>query len=230
MRLDKFICKSTELTRNDAKKLLKAKLVTVNDDIMTSGAVKLAEDDVIKIEGEVISLIGHRYIMLNKPEDMICSTVDEVYPSILHLIDVERVSDLHIAGRLDADTTGLVLITDDGKWSHNITSPNKDCNKTYRVITKIDITDEMVKCLETGVELNNEKAPTKPAKVAVIDNRQMLLTISEGKYHQVKRMLAAVGNKVLELHREKIGGISLDDTLDFGQWRFLSEDEIALFT
>ncbi|QOL25146.1 16S rRNA pseudouridine(516) synthase RsuA [Thalassotalea sp. LPB0316] len=229
MRLDKFICKSTELTRNDAKKLLKAKLVTVNDQVTTSAACKLGEGDVVKIEEEVISLIGHRYIMLNKPEEMICSTTDEVYPSILHLIDVERVFDLHIAGRLDVDTTGLVLITDDGKWSHNITSPNKGCQKTYRVITRVDITDDMVSALEQGVELHNEKAMTKPAMVEVIDSRQMLLTISEGKYHQVKRMLAAVGNKVIELHREKIGSISLDTTLDFGQWRYLTEDEIALF-
>ena len=229
MRLDKFICKSSELTRNEAKRLLKSKLVTVNDQIVSSGATKLLDNDKVKIEGREISIIGHRYIMLNKPEDMICSTKDEVHPSVLNLIEVERVFDLHIAGRLDVDTTGLVLITDDGKWSHNITSPNKACQKTYRVITQADITTEMVEQLEQGVELRSENEATKPAQIKVLDSRQMLLTITEGKYHQVKRMLAAVGNKVIELHREQIGTITLDEDLDFGQWRYLTEEEIALF-
>lgn len=229
MRLDKFICKSSELTRNEAKKLLKMKLVTINDQIVTSGSVQLAEQDIVKVDGDIISMIGNRYIMLHKPEDMICSTKDEIHPSVLNLIDVERVFDLHIAGRLDVDTTGLVLITDDGKWSHNITSPKKLCQKVYRVITRFDITDAMVEQLEAGVELHNEKSKTQPAKVEVIDNRQMLLSISEGKYHQVKRMLAAVENQVIELHREQIGAIKLDDTLAEGEWRYLTEDEVALF-
>jgi 16S rRNA pseudouridine516 synthase len=228
MRLDKYICQCTELTRSDAKKRLKYAKVRVNGEIIKNAAFKVTENDNVAIDGETLSMIGNRYIMLHKPEDMICSTIDEVYPSVLNLIDIEKHNELHIAGRLDADTTGLVFITDDGKWSHQITSPKKLCQKTYRIILQADITDSMVSELEQGVALHGESELTKPAIVNVLDPRQVLLTIHEGKYHQVKRMCAAVGNKVIELHRQQIGEVKLDDLAE-GQWRFLTEEEIASF-
>ena len=123
MRLDKFICKSTELTRTEAKKLLKRGEVTVNAQVVKDPATQVHENNEIKLFGKVLSTRQSRYIMMNKPADTICSNVDEVYPSLLHYIDLDKAFDLHIAGRLDADTTGLVLITVDGRWSHNIISP-----------------------------------------------------------------------------------------------------------
>lgn len=229
MRIDKYICKSTELTRNEAKKLLKGGEVRVDDEVVKNGAFKVADEAEVSIEGEIISLIGQRYIMMNKPQDTICSNVDEVHPSLLHFLEIDRAFELHIAGRLDADTTGLVLITDDGKWSHNITSPKKHCEKTYRVWLAEPITDDVITQLAEGVQLHGENELTLPAKVDVIDSQEVLLTIVEGKYHQVKRMFAAVGNHVEALHRERIGDITLDDELMLGEWRYLTEQEIALF-
>ena len=227
MRLDKFICKSTEMSRNEAKKALRYGQIKVDGAVVKSATFSVEETHQVTYDGDILNMLGDRYIMLHKPEEMICSNVDEIHPSILHLIDIPRAFELNIAGRLDADTTGLVLLSDDGQWAHKITSPKKQCEKVYRVVLLDDITDEMTQELEQGVQLNNEADLTKPAKVHVITPRQVELTIFEGKYHQVKRMFAAVGNKVLELHRLKIADITLDDELAEGQWRYLTEQEIA---
>ncbi|WP_206484394.1 16S rRNA pseudouridine(516) synthase RsuA [Thalassotalea sp. G2M2-11] len=229
MRLDKFICKSTELTRTEAKKLLKTGVVQVNGEVVKDGAKQVHENNEITADGHCLTARESRYIMLHKPVDTICSNVDEIYPSVLHFIEVDKAFDLHIAGRLDADTTGLVLITDDGRWSHNIISPKKECNKVYRVWLRDNIATQAVEQFTQGVQLQGEKSLTKPAKLEIIDNTQVLLTITEGKYHQVKRMFAAIGNKVVGLHREQIGQVALGE-LPLGQWRYLTPEEVASFS
>jgi len=230
MRLDKFICKSTELTRTEAKKLLKRGEVTVNGDVVKDPATQVHENNEIKLFDKALHTRQSRYLMMNKPSDTICSNVDELYPSLLHYVELDKAFDLHIAGRLDADTTGLVLITDDGRWSHNIISPKKNCEKVYRVWLRDDIADDVADKFAQGVQLQGEKQLTRPAKLEVVAEREVLLTITEGKYHQVKRMFAAVYNKVVKLHREQIGSIVLDSELTPGQWRHLTEDEVAEFT
>jgi 16S rRNA pseudouridine516 synthase len=242
MRLDKFICKSTELTRNEAKKLLKNGEVRVNGEVAKNAAMQVHENNTITLDGQTLSARSSRYFILHKVVDSICSNVDEVYPSVLHFIDVDKAFDLHIAGRLDADTTGLVLITDDGRWSHNVISPKKHCEKVYRVWLRNAIDaiklPELVAKFEQGIQLQGETNLTRPAvlkSVAQSDlvdldahQHEVLLTITEGKYHQVKRMFAAVGNRVVRLHREQVGQISLAD-LAPGEWRSLTEQEIAQF-
>lgn len=240
MRLDKFICKSTELTRNEAKRLLKSGEVQVNGEVAQNPAMQVHENNTISIDGQILSARTSRYYLLHKVADTICSNVDEIYPSVLNYLDVDKAFDLHIAGRLDADTTGLVLITDDGRWSHNIISPKKSCQKIYRVWLRDAISVEHAQALITqfkqGIQLQGESALTRPAKLVLVQDddennavNEVLLTITEGKYHQVKRMFAAVGNKVVALHREQIGGIKLAD-LPAGEWRALTADEIALFS
>jgi len=253
MRLDKFICKSTELTRNEAKKLLKSGEVRVNDEVAKNAAMQVHENNSITIDGQVLSARSSRYFMLHKVVDSICSNVDEVYPSVLHFLEVDKAFDLHIAGRLDADTTGLVLITDDGRWSHNVISPKKNCQKIYRVWLRNSITVDkaaaLIEQFKQGVQLQGESSLTRPAVLALVYDsditnptpnkafseepksavNEVLLTITEGKYHQVKRMFAAVGNKVIGLHREQIGEIKLAD-LPAGQWRALTPTEVALFS
>jgi len=237
MRLDKFICKSTELTRTEAKKLLKSGEVKVNGEVIKNPATQVHENNTITLDNgaseQTLSARKSRYIMMHKPQDTICSNVDEIYPSILHYIEVDKAFDLHIAGRLDADTTGLVLITDDGRWSHNIISPKKDCAKTYRVWLRDLIPEEkqitLIEHFNQGIQLQGEKTLTKPAILEIITKEEVLLTITEGKYHQVKRMFAAIGNKVVGLHREKIGEVILDAELELGQWRYLTEQEIKSF-
>jgi 16S rRNA pseudouridine516 synthase len=228
MRLDKFICKSTELTRTEAKKLLKMGEVHVNGEVIKNPATQVHENNTITIDGQPLTARSSRYIILHKPLDTICSNVDEGFPSLLHLLDVDKAFDMHIAGRLDADTTGLVLITDDGRWSHNIISPKKQCTKVYRVWLRDPLKDNTAEKFIHGVQLQGEADLTRPAVLEQVAEKEVLLTITEGKYHQVKRMFAAVGNRVVGLHREQIGAIKLAD-LPLSQWRYLTEDEIAPF-
>ncbi|MGX9460342.1 16S rRNA pseudouridine(516) synthase RsuA [Shewanella sp. A14] len=227
MRLDKFICESTELTRSLAKKALHRGDVTCDGVVVKDSGFKVLPQMDVRLEGQTINIVGERYVMMNKPVDTICSTIDEQYPSVLSLMDIEKVDTLHIAGRLDADTTGLVLITSDGKWSHKITSPKKDCGKRYLVELADPIDDSLVQVFVDGIELRNEDGLTKPAILDIIDATHVRLTITEGKYHQVKRMFAAVGNKVVNLHREAVGSIELDSDLAPGEWRLLTDAEVA---
>ncbi|NQY33804.1 MAG: pseudouridine synthase [Alteromonadaceae bacterium] len=237
MRLDKFICKSTELTRNEAKKLLKRGELKVNGEVITDGSTQVHENNHITLDGQELQARSSRYIMMHKALDTICSNVDEVHPSLLNFVDVDKAFDLHIAGRLDVDTTGLVLITDDGRWSHNIISPKKQCNKIYRVGLRDPVEQSTIKVFKDGVQLQGEDSLTKPAELVIVntldekhESREVLLTITEGKYHQVKRMFAAVRNRVVSLHREQIGEIKLDDNLAPGEWRYLTKDEIESIT
>jgi len=226
MRLDKYICESTTLTRSQAKKVISQGRIRSGDKTVRSSAYKTSEDEVIYFDDNIISVRGLRYIMINKPADFICSNVDEQLPSLFNLIEVDKKEQLFIAGRLDADTTGLALITDDGQWSHKVTSPRNKCKKRYRVGLDAAITPEAIAQLKEGVQLNSEPQPCLPAEVTVISETEVLLTISEGKYHQVKRMFAAVGNLVVELHREQIGDIELDANLELGEWRYLTDAEV----
>ena len=231
MRLDKYLCESTELSRANAKKCLHRGEVTCDGVVVTNSAFKVPAGCDVRLLGESVMVRGLRYIMLNKPQHTLCSTVDEVYPSVLSLLAVPKARSLHIAGRLDADTTGLVLITDDGQWSHRLTSPTKECAKRYRVQLAEPLDScatELVAQFARGIALKGEASLTRPAVLDIVTPTEVLLTITEGKYHQVKRMFAAIGNKVVGLHREQVGGIALDPALEAGQWRYLTQDEIAL--
>lgn len=229
MRLDKFICESTELTRSEAKNAIRRGAINNQNGPLRSGAYKVLDSDIIQMKGTVLKIRGFRYIMLNKPEGYISSNVDEQMPSLLNLIDIEKKQNVFIAGRLDADTTGLILITDDGQWSHQVTSPRKKCEKRYRISLQDPISDDAVDLFAAGIQLKSETNPCLPAKLEVLSENEVLLTISEGKYHQVKRMFAAVGNYVTKLHREQIGGVELDHDLALGDSRFLTEQEINGF-
>ncbi|RYV00736.1 16S rRNA pseudouridine(516) synthase RsuA [Shewanella sp. OPT22] len=226
MRLDKFICETTELTRSQAKKLLKAGEVTCNGAVVKDASFKVSLDTEVMIDDQLLELIGDRYIMMNKPMDTICSTIDEHYPSVISLLDVPKAEELHIAGRLDADTTGLVLITNDGQWSHKITSPKKKCCKRYVAELADPIEESVIPLFAEGIQLNGEDGLTLPAELEILNEHIVVITIYEGKYHQVKRMFAAIGNKVIGLHREAIGQIELEEDIEPGEWRYLTEEEI----
>ena len=228
MRLDKFLAETTGLTRSQAAKVLRQSAVTVNGKIEKSGAVKVSPDDEIYYDGERLTWVENgQYIMLHKPQGYICSHEDGDYPTIYQFFDYPLSARLHSAGRLDVDTTGLVLLTDDGQWSHRITSPKHHYPKTYLVTLADPVEANYSQACAEGILLRGEKEPTKPAELEILDDYNVNLTISEGRYHQVKRMFAALGNKVVGLHRWKIGNLVLDDDLGEGEFRHLTEEEIA---
>ncbi|QUM75581.1 pseudouridine synthase [Moritella sp. 24] len=227
MRLDKFVCKSTELTRVEATAMINGGCVAVNDDVICDVATQVHENNHISLNGVTLTARASRYILMHKPADTICSNIDEAYPSLFNYIDVANASELHVAGRLDADTTGLVLVTDDGRWSFNIITPTKHCQKVYRVGLSRPVADDVAAKFAHGVQLQGEQQLTRSAILTVVSPKEVLLTITEGKFHQVKRMFSAVGNRVVSLHREKIGAIQLD--VEVGQWRYLTDDEVNSF-
>ena len=227
MRLDRFVCKSTELTKADAVKCIHAGEVSVNQQVVTDESTQMHENNSITMNGAELKARDFRYILMHKPAATICSNIDEAYPSLFNHINIENVSELHIAGRLDADTTGLVLITDDGRWSFNITTPTKECCKVYRVRLSRPIADDAVIKFEQGIQLQGETKITRPAILEIISPNEVLLTITEGKFHQVKRMFSAIGNRVVSLHREAIGKIKLD--VEVGEWRYLTDSEVQPF-
>lgn len=227
MRLDKFLSQQLGISRNLISRELRAERVTVDDEVIKSGSYKITPEQEIKYEGNRLEQItGPRYFMLNKPVGYLCSTDDPIHPTILYFIDEPVAHKLHSAGRLDMDTTGLVLLTDDGQWSHLVTSPKNHCEKTYLVTLDRPIEESVAEKFTAGVMLNGEKSVTRPAKLEIIEPMLVRLTISEGRYHQVKRMFAAVGNHVTGLHRERIGGIELDPQLAPGEYRTLTEAEV----
>jgi len=227
MRLDKFVCKSTELTKVDAIEHINTGNVSVNGIVIFDEKTQVHENNTILYKGIKLKTRDFRYIVMHKPADTICSNVDEYYPSVLNALNIDKKSELHIAGRLDVDTTGLILITDNGRWSYNITVPTNQCNKTYRVGLSYEIKNDVACKFKQGIKLQGEDKLTLPASLELISPKEVLLTITEGKFHQVKRMFSAVGNRVTSLHREQIGEITLD--IEIGKWRYLTDDEIQSF-
>ncbi len=227
MRLDKFVSQSLAITRKQTKQVLHQQLIKV-DDVVVSRADRHIKLGVrVTYAGRVLPMPGPLYFMLNKPDGYICATKDSRHPTVLDLIDEPRVFTLHPVGRLDIDTTGLVLLTDDGKWSHGITSPKRQKIKRYLVRLAEPLASGVEQQFEAGIMLDGEKKPTLPAQLKRISATEVEICIQEGRYHQVKRMFAAVGNAVTVLHRQAIGPVSLDDDLPIGAYRALSETEVA---
>ncbi|MFK3872291.1 16S rRNA pseudouridine(516) synthase RsuA [Pseudoalteromonas rhizosphaerae] len=227
-RLDKFISHLAETPRTKARAGIKRKDASVNGEVISAYDHPITATDDVLWQGKPLVFLGKRYYMLNKPVGYVCANSDELHPTVFDLLDEPNMSDFHVAGRLDLDTTGLVIITNDGDWSHKITSPKHNKFKTYLIETQEPLTDDALEKLRQGVQLHNEKELTRPAIAEQLATYRMRLSICEGKYHQVKRMLAAVGNKVVELHREKVANIELDETLASGEYRLLSAAEISL--
>jgi len=231
MRLDKHLHECLGISRSQASLLLRSGRITVNGSMTKSGSLHVNEQDVILLDESCLQKPGDNryYYMLHKPQGYVCANADANHPSITDLFDIPQASDLHAAGRLDVDTTGLVLVTNDGQWSHRVTSPKRECDKTYRVWLAEPISAETSQRFAEGIQLRSETQLTRPAQLEIITPQEVLLTIHEGKYHQVKRMFAAVGNHVERLHRERIGELSLDADLPEGEFRALTEAEIGFF-
>ena len=230
MRLDKFLTELGVGTRSEVKKLLKAGQVTVNGEKVSKPEQKIDENkDVVCYQGNVLAYQQFEYYMFHKPAGCVTAVTDAMHKTVMdYMKDLSR-KDLVPVGRLDIDTEGLLLITNDGQLSHELLSPTKHVPKTY--YAKIDgiVTEDDVNLFAEGVDIG-EKKLTKPAKLTVLASdtiSEIELTISEGKFHQVKRMFEAVGKKVVYLKRISMGNLLLDDNLLAGEYRPLTEDEIV---
>lgn len=228
MRLDRWVSQGAWLSRSSAQIAIRRGEIEVDGAVVRDPSFQLDPSATVTRNGEVIGPRRKRYIMLNKPAGYVCTRDDTSHPTVFSLLRLPGSDELHAAGRLDTDTTGLVLLTDDGAWSHRITAPRRKLSKVYRATLAEPIDDTAIGALEVGVLLRGESKPTRPASVEQLDSTTIRLTITEGRYHQVKRMLAAAGNRVVTLHRERIGSLSLDPALAEGAYRDLATDEIAL--
>ncbi len=232
MRLDRFLSETTDLTRSLAKKALHRGEVCVDGEVVKNPATQVDASRRVTWNGEPLALVGLRYVMLHKPAGVECTARRTLYPRAIDLIALPKVERLQPVGRLDVDTTGLVLLSDDGQWSHRVTSPRHRCGKVYRVtladpLEGAALEDAIARFAE-GLLLDGEEKPTRPAELAMREPTVAELTLFEGKYHQVKRMFAAIGHHVVALHRESIGPLSLGE-LSEGEWRELNAEEVAAF-
>lgn len=226
MRLDKFLCDTAGLTRTEAKNAVKKGQIAVNGQVQKAADFKVKETtDTVTFQGKPLSYAAFHYYMLHKPAGVITATEDKKESTVMDILREEKVKNLFPVGRLDKDTEGLLLITDDGELAHNLLSPKKHVDKEYLVKVRDSISEEDCRKLSEGVDIGDEN-PTAPAKVERVAEKEILLTIREGRFHQVKRMLQAVGNEVLYLKRLSMGSLRLPEDLEKGAYRPLSEEEI----
>ncbi len=241
-RIDKVLSKHGYGSRKDVKKLLHTGTVLVNGQVITAQDARIdMENDVLSVDGTVIQLVRHRYFMMNKKAGTVCSQKEGIYTSVYDLISEEDRSDtiegtLHLVGRLDVDTEGLLILTTDGDLTHRLISPKNKVDKTYEVTLETPVSaDEQARIADrfaSGITVPAEgrevEFVAENAHVTFADETHATLVIHEGKFHQVKRMFAAVGNKVVYLKRIAEGELKLDESIPLGQYRSLTPEELAI--
>ncbi|MBR9871134.1 MAG: pseudouridine synthase [Gammaproteobacteria bacterium] len=228
MKLSRIVSNQNGVSRKRANALIATGRVSVNNNLCRDPSHDVSEFCAVTVDGEVIQTARpSRYLMLNKPAGYLSATVDDAHPTVLELIEPELQDELHIGGRLDRASTGLLILTNDGNWSRRLTEPHIKIPKVYRVTTEKPITAETHQRFADGIWFEYEQLTTSPAQIEELQECEARITIYEGRYHQVKRMFHAVGNRVTSLHRERMGNIQLNDDLSPGQYRLLTAEEIA---
>ncbi|SDU38580.1 pseudouridine synthase [Halopseudomonas salegens] len=227
MRLDRLLSNQNGISRQTARDLLHQGRVRVDDQICRDGLKAISSFMQVTLDHDCLQVAkpGY-YLMLHKPAGYLSATQDPQHPTVLELMPAELREHLHLAGRLDRSTTGLLLLTNDGLWSRRLTAPGSDLAKVYRVTTSEPISPEAAARFADGIFLARENLYTRPAALQLLGPCQALLSIYEGRHHQVKRMFHAVGNRVCALHRERMGPLQLDPALAPGDFRPLSSREI----
>ena len=226
-RLDKIISNRTGISRKDAKAAISSGKVSVSGNVVRSSDYKVSENEEIILDGKKISGNVHVYIVLNKPKGYVSATEDPEQKTVIELVPPELFRNgIFPAGRLDKDTTGLMIITNDGDFAHRILAPRKHVPKKYAVTIDLPVTEQMREGFENGIELSD--GICKSAKLIKTGEYTCEVTLSEGRYHQIKRMFGCFGAKVTELHRLSMGGFSLPEDLLPGECRELTDEELAL--
>ncbi len=227
MRLDKFLCDTLNMTRTEAKKAIASKRITIAGITPRSGSIQVGEEPVY-LDGEKVEYCRYFYIMLNKPAGYVCANSDRSDQTVFDLLPAEyRKKDLFVCGRLDKDTTGFVLLTNHGELAHRLLAPKNDVFKEYLVTSEKTVSPEDIEHLRQGLVFR-DGVRCKPAFYEPIGEKCGLIRISEGKFHQIKKMFFAMNNAVVALHRCSIHGLHLDKSLKIGECRYLTEDEINL--
>lgn len=227
MRLDRHITHHTGRSHKEVLRLLAKGVVEVGGEPEHDNRREVDRFTPISVSGDLLPHDEAIYVMLHKPAGILSATKDPLYPTVIELIRHPRGQELHLAGRLDRASTGLVLLTNDGRWSKQITAPKSEIPKTYLVKTTEDITEETAEKFAEGIYFAYEDRTTRPAQLKILSPRQARLVIHEGRYHQIKRMFGAMGNRVCALHREAIGALMLDTKLAVGEWRALTPEEVV---
>lgn len=228
IRLDKYLADMGLGTRAQVKKEITSGAVTVNGSTARKPEIKIdTEQDAVGYKGSPVTYTTYEYYMLNKPAGVVSATQDRADTTVVSLIETRQRKDLFPVGRLDKDTEGLLLITNDGSLAHRLLSPKKHVEKQYYARIKGRVTQEDVSCFHRGVEIGDEK-PTLPASLEILvsgEESEVNITIREGRFHQIKRMFHAVGKEVLYLKRLRMGSLVLDPELSPGEYRKLTEEE-----
>ena len=234
MRLDKFISSTTTLSRAEAKKIIK-KGILINDKLIKTPDYKIDEfKDQVIVNGNRLVYQKYVYIMMNKPKDTVSATEDAIERTVVDILrDEDRIYKVFPVGRLDKDTEGLMLLTNDGELAHKLISPKKDVEKKYYVEVSGELKNEHLKIIKEGVILEDGYR-CKPARLEILDssegNSKANIFITEGKFHQVKRMMKSLGATVTYLKRLSIGSLKLDENLKLGEYRYLTDDELNKLT
>ena len=227
MRVDRFLSNLPRFNRKQVRLLLVERRVTVDGVAVSDLHHEVREFSQVCVDDEVLQTgKSARYFMLHKPQGCVSATSDPQHPTVLDLLDEPDTHDLHIAGRLDFNTTGLMLITNDGQWSRRLTQPQTKLPKVYLVETEQVIGPEYAVTFKAGLYFAFEDLTTQPAELELLGPTTARLGIIEGRYHQVKRMFGHFNNKVIGLHRERMGPLVLDAALAPGEYRALTDDEI----
>jgi len=234
VRLDKFISTTTTLSRAEAKKNIK-KGILINDILIKSPDYKVDEfNDQVIVNGNRLVYQKYVYIMMNKPKDTVSATEDAIERTVVDILrDEDRIHKVFPVGRLDKDTEGLMLLTNDGELAHKLISPKKDVEKKYYVEVSGELKNEHLEIVKEGVTLEDGYR-CKPARLEILDtsegNSKANIFITEGKFHQVKRMMKSLGTTVTYLKRLSIGSLKLDENLKLGEYRYLTDDEFNKLT
>lgn len=228
MKLSRIVSNQNGVSRRLANQLLAAGRVLVDGRVCRDGSVDVPRFEEVRIDQHIVQQAQPAYyLMLHKPAGYLSATRDEQHPTVVELIEPDLRAHLHIGGRLDRASTGLLILSSDGQWSRRLTEPAIKIPKVYRVTTAEPISPQTSERFAEGIWFEFEQLTTSPARLEQLSDREARVTIFEGRYHQVKRMFHAVGNRVTSLHRESMGSLILDPGLPIGGYRHLTKDEIS---
>ena len=225
-RLDRFISQKTGINRRDVRQILAQGRLRIDGEKAHSINQPVEQFTHVTLDEQVLQAAKPVYIMLHKPKGVVSATRDEHHPTVIDLLDREDSANLHIVGRLDFNSSGLMLLTNDGRWSRELTAPESKVTKVYRVTLQNPVGADAVDAFASGMYFPYEGITTRPAALKIISERVAEVSLVEGRYHQIKRMFGRFRNPVVELHRVSIGGLCLDESLEPGESRELSVGEV----